>query len=130
MLCRIDFRHNFAKKQQQESKDYSYNQELQYNRSSKINYPCKEKIAEHNDGFILAEEDLLIRGAGDLFGEKQSGGVTFKMADVVVDSDLLNLANVCADEMINSHKLFDNKEYENLLQCAKINYDTKKEMLE
>ena len=87
-------------------------------------------VEETNDGFTLAEEDLLIRGAGDLFGEKQSGGVTFKMADVVVDSDLLNLANVCADEMINSHKLFDNKEYENLLQCAKINYDTKKEMLE
>ena len=87
-------------------------------------------VEETNDGFALAEEDLLLRGAGDLFGEKQSGGVTFKMADVVVDSDLLNLANSCADEMINSRKLFDNKEYENLLQCAKINYDTKKEMLE
>ena len=78
----------------------------------------------------MAEEDLLIRGAGDLFGEKQSVGVSFKMADVVVDSDILNEANKCADEMINSQKIFNNKDYENLLQCAKINYDTKKEMLE
>ena len=87
-------------------------------------------VEETNDGFALAEEDLLIRGAGDLFGEKQSGGVSFKMADVVVDSDILNEANKCADEMINSQKIFNNKDYENLLQCAKINYDTKKEMLE
>ncbi len=89
-----------------------------------------ELVAETNDGFSLAEEDLMIRGAGDLFGEKQSGGVTFKMADVVVDSDILEIANKCADEMLENKKLFENKEYANLLECAKINYDTKKEMLE
>ena len=89
-----------------------------------------ELVAETNDGFTLAEEDLMIRGAGDLFGEKQSGGVTFKMADLVVDSDILEIANKCADEMLENKKLFENKEYANLLECAKINYDTKKEMLE
>lgn len=89
-----------------------------------------ELVAETNDGFSLAEEDLMIRGAGDLFGEKQSGGVTFKMADVVVDSDILEIANKFADEMLENKKLFENKEYANLLECAKINYDTKKEMLE
>ena len=87
-------------------------------------------IEESNDGFALAEEDLLIRGAGDLFGEKQSGDVTFKMADVVVDSDILHEANICADELIQSQKLFNDEEYKELLECAKINYETKKEMLE
>ena len=87
-------------------------------------------IEESNDGFALAEEDLLIRGAGDLFGEKQSGDVTFKMADVVVDSDILNEANLCADELIQSGKLFNDDQYKELLECAKINYETKKEMLE
>jgi len=87
-------------------------------------------IEESNDGFALAEEDLLIRGAGDLFGEKQSGDVTFKMADVVVDSDILHEANMCADELIQSQKLFNDEEYKELLECAKINYETKKEMLE
>ncbi len=87
-------------------------------------------IEESNDGFALAEEDLLIRGAGDLFGEKQSGDVTFKMADVVVDSDILHEANLCADELIQSGKLFNDDQYKELLECAKINYETKKEMLE
>ena len=87
-------------------------------------------VEETNDGFELAEEDLLIRGAGDLFGEKQSGDVTFKMADVVVDSDILKEANECADELINNEILFNNDEYKNLLEHAKINYETKKEMLE
>lgn len=87
-------------------------------------------IVETNDGFALAEEDLMMRGAGDLFGEKQSGGVTFKMADIVVDSEILNVANQCAEEIINNNKLFIDKEYSNLLEEAKQNYEIKKEMLE
>lgn len=87
-------------------------------------------VEETNDGFVLAEEDLLIRGAGDLFGEKQSGGVSFKMADVVVDNELLDIANKCADEMFANNKIFTDSEYKNLLAMAKENYEQKKEMLE
>lgn len=89
-----------------------------------------ELVSKTNDGFTLAEEDLMIRGAGDLFGEKQSGGVTFKMADVVVDSELLNLANECANEIIENEKLFNDDQYKNLLDQVKLNYEIKKEMLE
>ena len=87
-------------------------------------------VEETNDGFALAEEDLLIRGAGDLFGEKQSGGVSFKMADIVVDNDLLELANKCADKMFMNKKIFENPEYKNLFDMAQENYEEKKEMLE
>lgn len=87
-------------------------------------------VEETNDGFALAEEDLLIRGAGDLFGEKQSGGVAFKMADIVVDNEILEIANKCADEMFENKEIFNNPEYQNLLDMAKENYETKKEMLE
>lgn len=89
-----------------------------------------ELVSKTNDGFTLAEEDLMIRGAGDLFGEKQSGGVTFKMADVVVDSELLNIANECANEIIENEKLFNDDQYKNLLDQVKLNYEIKKEMLE
>lgn len=89
-----------------------------------------ELVSKTNDGFTLAEEDLMIRGAGDLFGEKQSGGVTFKIADVVVDSELLNLANECANEIIENEKLFNDDQYKNLLDQVKLNYEIKKEMLE
>ncbi len=87
-------------------------------------------VEETNDGFALAEEDLLIRGAGDLFGEKQSGGVSFKMADIVVDNDLLELANKCADKMFMNKKIFEDHEYKNLFDMAQENYEEKKEMLE
>ncbi|MCI5939428.1 MAG: ATP-dependent DNA helicase RecG [Acholeplasmataceae bacterium] len=87
-------------------------------------------VEETNDGFALAEEDLLIRGAGDLFGEKQSGGVSFKMADIVVDNDLLELANKCADKMFMNKKIFEDPEYKNLFDMAQENYEEKKEMLE
>lgn len=87
-------------------------------------------IEENSDGFILAEEDLAIRGPGDFFGEKQTGSVVFKMADLILDKDILELANDEAENSIISNKLFDNKEYDNLLQIVKENYLTKKEMLD
>lgn len=45
-----------------------------------------EKVS---DGFILAEEDLKLRGYGDLFGVKQSGDMTFKMANLRKDYKIL-----------------------------------------
>ena len=87
-------------------------------------------VEETNDGFSLAEEDLLIRGAGDLFGEKQSGGVSFKMADVVVDNDILEIADKAANELFESGKIFNDPEYKKLLNIIKDNYESKKEMLE
>ena len=82
-----------------------------------------------NDGFALAEEDLLMRGPGDIFGEKQSGTIAFKMADIVVDSDILEIANKCAMEMIESKKLFEDKEYKRLLEIAEENYQNHKQMI-
>lgn len=87
-------------------------------------------IEEHNDGFILAEEDLLVRGPGDFFGEKQTGSVTFKMADIINDKDLLEQANLEAIEAISSEKLFTDEDYKNLLEVVKKNYQDNKEMLE
>lgn len=87
-------------------------------------------IEETNDGFSLAEEDLLIRGSGDLFGEKQTGNIAFKMADVVVDSDILELANECSEEIFNKKLIFNDSKYSKLEKMAKENYEEKKEMLE
>lgn len=46
-----------------------------------------------NDGFYIAEQDLLIRGSGDVVGKKQSGLPSFRVFDIEVDSELLKLAN-------------------------------------
>ena len=42
-----------------------------------------------NDGFYIAEEDLKMRGPGDLFGIRQSGAMEFHVADIYQDAELL-----------------------------------------
>ena len=86
-------------------------------------------IEENNDGFVLAEEDLIIRGPGDFFGEKQSGAIAFKMADIVLDRELFQEANREADEIISSGKLFT-EPYKKIYEIVHQNYIEKKEMLD
>ena len=49
-------------------------------------------LKKTNDGFLIAEEDMKLRGFGDLLGFKQSGIKNFKLADPVRDNDLFILA--------------------------------------
>ena len=49
-------------------------------------------LKQSNDGFYISEEDMKIRGFGDILGFKQSGIKNFKLADPVQNSDLFQLA--------------------------------------
>ena len=49
-------------------------------------------LKQSNDGFLISEEDMKIRGFGDILGFKQSGIKNFKFADPVHNSDLFVLA--------------------------------------
>ena len=49
-------------------------------------------FARTNDGFKIAEEDLRIRGPGEFFGTRQSGLVSFRIANPIRDHDWLELA--------------------------------------
>ncbi len=49
-------------------------------------------LKKSNDGFKISEEDMKLRGYGDLLGFKQSGVQSFKLADPVLDEDLFILA--------------------------------------
>ena len=49
-------------------------------------------LKDSNDGFVISEEDMKIRGFGDLLGFKQSGIKNFKLADPIHNSDLFLLA--------------------------------------
>jgi ATP-dependent DNA helicase RecG len=58
-------------------------------------------LRESNDGFFIAEEDLKMRGSGELLGTKQSGFPEFKIADLSFDSDLLNIAHKNAQVILH-----------------------------
>jgi ATP-dependent DNA helicase RecG len=49
-------------------------------------------LKQNNDGFIISEEDMKIRGFGDILGFKQSGIKNFKLADPIHNNDLFLLA--------------------------------------
>ena len=49
-------------------------------------------LRESDDGFFIAEEDLKLRGFGDIIGFQQSGLKNFKFADPIIHEDLFKLA--------------------------------------
>jgi len=59
-------------------------------------------IARLSDGFDVAEEDLQIRGPGDFYGLRQSGFPEFKVADLLRDQDLLELARREAESILKA----------------------------
>jgi ATP-dependent DNA helicase RecG len=53
-----------------------------------------------HDGFVVAEADLELRGAGDLLGTRQSGEPTLAFADLARHADLISLARSIADDVV------------------------------
>ena len=49
-------------------------------------------LRETDDGFVIAEEDLRLRGPGELLGTRQSGELEFRMADLAAHGELLSAA--------------------------------------
>ena len=74
-----------------------------------------EAIEEHNDGFKLAEIDLQLRGPGDLFGTRQSGLPTLKMARLA-DRDILISARNEAARILHRDPRLTHSEHQLLVQ--------------
>ena len=58
-------------------------------------------MCKTNDGFIIAEEDLKMRGPGDFFGERQSGIPELQIADLATDTRVLYAAKNEAENILN-----------------------------
>ncbi len=71
-------------------------------------------MTETNDGFVLSERDLELRGPGDFFGKKQSGIPEFKVADMVHDYRVLEVARTDALVLMNEKNMLENPEYQKL----------------
>ena len=64
------------------------------------NDPCErlDIMESTNDGFVIAEKDMELRGVGLLLGERQSGKTSFVLADVYHDTEILRLAAEAVEE--------------------------------
>lgn len=71
-------------------------------------------MTETDNGFILSERDLELRGPGDFFGKKQSGLPEFKVADMVHDYRALEVARQDAAQMISQKPFWEEKQFEYL----------------
>lgn len=58
-------------------------------------------MKQSNDGFFIAEQDLLIRGPGELVGKRQSGNLGFYVADLQKDEALIEQATAIAETILN-----------------------------
>ncbi|HEY9041595.1 MAG TPA: ATP-dependent DNA helicase RecG, partial [Rheinheimera sp.] len=56
-------------------------------------------LRDSNDGFVIAQRDLEIRGPGELLGTRQTGVLQFKIADLSRDAELLPLAQQLAAQL-------------------------------
>ena len=79
-------------------------------------------VEETSDGFKLAEYDLLHRGPGEFFGERQAGAMNFKYADILKDNDLLEVVIEDSKEIMNTTKLMDQDDYHYLFEVVHNNY--------
>jgi ATP-dependent DNA helicase RecG len=62
-----------------------------------------ETLRETNDGFVIAETDLRLRGPGELLGTRQTGEMGFRIADIVRDASLMPAVQRVGAALLRSH---------------------------
>lgn len=83
---------------------------LKYQGNSQIIRERMKVISSTNDGFIISEKDLELRGSGEFFGTKQHGIPEFKIANLFEDIGLLKQAQGIAIEIIDKDPLLEHEE--------------------
>ncbi len=73
-----------------------------------------EILNSSNDGFKIAEEDLKLRGAGDVFGIRQSGEFDFEIADIIEDSEMIMRISKTLDDLFTKDPKLDLQDNGNL----------------
>ena len=80
---------------------------LKYNSSSDVVRQRMNTMQETNDGFIIAEKDLELRGSGEFFGTKQHGIPEFKIANLFEDMPMLKMVQSLAIKIENEDPKFE-----------------------
>lgn len=80
-------------------------------------------MVDTTDGFVLAEEDLKMRGSGEIFGTRQSGIPEFKIADIVQDYHILEEARRVASSIVQDANWKTNPDWKVLVDHLQIKED-------
>lgn len=73
-------------------------------------------LEESNDGFYISEKDFEFRGEGDLFGTRQSGDMTFKIANLKRDYNILLKAKKDAQEFLETKNYEKDFKYQKIIK--------------
>jgi ATP-dependent DNA helicase RecG len=86
---------------------------------NKVSNESKQRISvmcQTNDGFVIAEEDMKLRGPGDIEGTRQSGNVNLRLADLAMDGPMLEAARTTAQQLLESDPLLNAPQHLPLLR--------------
>lgn len=92
-------------------------------KESKTSKQRLDILNHSNDGFFIANEDLRLRGPGDLTGTLQSGDFCFKYADIYSDSDMLMAASHDVDMIMKNDTIKEDKAYQEFFDRCKKYFD-------
>ena len=86
--------------------------------NSQLNTKRLQALVNTNDGFQLAELDLVLRGSGEIFGTQQTGLMKLKIAKLS-DTDLINKTQKWSLKILNNKKYMQDNNFKNLLYNLK-----------
>ena len=98
--------------------------------SYKLSKTAKERldvICKTNDGFVIAEADLKMRGPGDIAGTKQSGAFEFKAANLVEDQAILRTARMMAEDILTRDPMLRSPEHTQMARFLSTEYKYKQD---
>ena len=92
---------------------------LKYKGSGQNTKERMKVMCETNDGFVISQKDLELRGSGDFFGTMQHGIPDFRIANLFTDMDILKLAQEVAIKIVDKDNKLENEENKLLRQLVK-----------
>ena len=101
---------------------------LKYEGKGKNTRERMKVMSETNDGFLISQKDLELRGSGDFFGIMQHGIPEFKIANLFTDMDILKLAQAAALKIVNDDMNLEKEENKLLKQLVKIKFINRLEL--
>ena len=84
-----------------------------------------ETMVSTNDGFIIAEKDLEIRGPGNLMGTQQSGEIPFKITNLIKDNKLISKVRILVSDILKKDPNLKSKENHIISKNLKNIFDKK-----